>query len=482
MNPQTALHLSTLVELARDARTSPSVVLHLTQAMRSAILSGRLPSGTRLPSTRVLAQETAVGRSTWVEVIEQLAMEGYLQTRQGASTSVAMIETRQRDRPARLKADTVRSERWILDDPPTPVGIRAFRTGLPDLGSFPSEEWATLVGRRCRQPISHDLSYVHPCGLPALREALLAHLRQVRGVHAEPQQVLVVPSAQAAFSILAQAAVSPGDAAWVEDPGYPGIHSVLRSRGATVIPQSVDDAGICVRNDGSVAPKLIYTTPSHQFPTGVTMPLPRRLDLLAFAGRVGALVIEDDYDSEYQYHGRPIASLQGLDTQGCVAYVGTFSKTLAPGLRMAYMVVPQRWLPLVETIATVSGYAVPVHFQLAMADFISGGGFHRHLRRVTTEAGARIQLLADALRRAQDPRLSIPIPQGGLQLCVGWSGTTPDTTISRHLLDSKVVALALSPMFHGPPRQGLILGVGLVPRNDIEPTCKRLLSCLRRVT
>jgi GntR family transcriptional regulator/MocR family aminotransferase len=482
MNPLTALHLSTLVDLARDARTSSSVVLHLTQAMRLAILGGRLPGGTTLPSTRVLAKETALGRSTWVEVIEQLAMEGYLQTRQGASTRVALIETRQRDRPVTSATETVRSDRWILDDPPTPVGIKAFRTGLPDLGSFPSEEWATLVGRRCRQPISHDLSYVHPCGVPALREALLVHLRQARGVEAEPQQVLIVPSAQAAFSILAQAAVSPGDAVWVEDPGYPGMHSVLRSRGAAVIPQPVDDAGICVRNDGSVQPKLIYTTPSHQYPTGVTMPLPRRLELLEYAARVDALVIEDDYDSEYQYHGRPIPSLQGLDTKGCVAYVGTFSKTLAPGLRMAYVVVPRRWLPLVDTIATVSGYAVPVHFQLAMADFISGGGFIRHLRRVTAEVGTRMQLLANALRRAQDPRLSIPTPQGGLQLCIGWHAATPDTTIALHLLGSGVMALALSSLFHGPSRQGLILGVGLVPGQDIEPACERLLSCLRQVT
>lgn len=479
MIPHTALHLNTLAELARDARTSPSVVLHLTQAMRLAILSGRLPGGTRLPSTRVLAKETAMGRSTWVEVIEQLAMEGYLQTRQGASTRVALIETRQRDRAVPPAADTVHSTRWRLDDPPAPVGLKAFRTGLPDLGSFPSEEWATLVGRRCRQPISHDLSYVHPLGLPALREALLAHLRQARGVQAEPHQILVVPSAQAAFSILAQAAVSPSDAAWVEDPGYPGMHSVLRSRGAMVIPQPVDSAGLCVRHEGSVAPKLIYTTPSHQYPTGVTMPLPRRLELLEYAARVGALVIEDDYDSEYQYHGRPLASLQGLDTQGCVAYVGTFSKTLAPGLRMAYVVVPQRWLPLVETIAMVSGYAVPAHFQLAMADFIAGGGFHRHLRRVTTEAGTRIQRLANTLRRAQDPRLSIPTPQGGLQLCIGWKGATPDTTLSQRLLDSGVVAVALSSFFHGPPRQGWVLGVGLVPSQEIEPACERMLDCLK---
>lgn len=473
-----ALALNTLVELAHGSRGSRPLVQHLTQAMRRAILDGRLASGTRLPSTRVLAKATGLGRSTFVEVIEQLAIEGYLETRKGAHTRVARIGNPLNTQATALSVTPVRSDRWVMDDPPTPVGIRAFRTGLPDLQSFPSKEWATLVGRRCRRPISHDLSYAHQCGLPALREALVVHLRQARGVRANPEQALIIPSAQAAFAILAQASVGPGDTVWIEDPGYPGIRSVLRSRGALVVAQPVDHAGITLSQAQSAPPKLIYTTPSHQFPTGVTMPLPRRLALLQHAVGVGALVIEDDYDSEYQYHGHPIASLQGLDTEGCVAYVGTFSKTLAPGLRMAYMVVPQRWLPLVETIATVSGYAVPAHFQLAMADFIIGGGFQRHLRRVTSEANERLQWLAHTLRAANDPRLTIPTPQGGLQLCVGWKGATPDTEISQRLLKAEVMALPLSSLCHDSIRQGFVLGVGLVPKDDIASACTRFLACL----
>lgn len=478
MEPTTALALSTLLELAAESRGGASVVLQLTQAMRAAILNGRLPGGTRLPGTRVLAKATGLGRSTLVEVIEQLAMEGYLETRQGAHTRVASIDTHAGARARPSSVVPVRSDLWVLDDPPTPVGIRAFRTGLPDLRSFPSQEWATLVARRSRRPISHDLSYAHQCGLPALREALLVHLRQARGVLAEPEQVLILPSAQAAFSVLAQACVGPGDTAWVEDPCYPGIRSVLRSRGAVVVARPVDHAGITLPQEQAAAPKLIYTTPSHQFPTGVTMPLPRRLDLLEHAAQVGALVVEDDYDSEYQYHGHPVPSLQGLDTQGCVAYVGTFSKTLAPGLRMAYLVVPQRWRALVETIATVSGYAVPVHLQLAMGDFIAGGGFQRHLRRITSEAGERIQRLAQTLQRAQDPRLDVPTPQGGLQLCVGWKGDTPDTDIAQRLLEAEVMALPLSSLCHGVQRQGFVLGVGLVPKTEIESACGRLLAGL----
>jgi len=481
MDKTSALALDILIKLANERRGHQSVVLHLTQAMRTAILSGSLIGGTRLPSTRTLARATGIGRSSIVEVIEQLAMEGYLETRQGTYTRVAVIDTDSATRTAPTSAQPVHLEHWVLDDPPAPVTTGAFRAGLPDLRRFPSREWAALVARRCRHPISHDLSYAHQCGLPALREALLVYLRQARGVRATPEQVLIVPSAQAAFAIVANACISQGDTAWVEDPGYPGIRSVLRSKGARIVAQPVDQDGMTLDSGATIAPKLVYTTPSHQFPTGVTMPLPRRLALLDHAARVGALVIEDDYDSEYQYHGRPIASLQGLDTQACVAYVGTFSKTLAPGLRMAYMVVPRRWMGLMATIATVSGYAVPVHLQLAMADFISGGGFQKHLKRVTTEAGERIHLLSRTLKQAQEPRLEIPTPQGGLQICVGWKGYMPDTELAQHLLEADVVTLPLSTLCHSTVRQGLVLGVGLVPKEDIAPACQRFLKYTSRL-
>lgn len=480
MKTANQLALALIGELARQPRGHHSLVGHLTQAMRNAILEGRLVGGTVLPSTRALAQATGIGRSSIVEVVEQLAIEGYLETRQGASTRVAVIDTALAAKRALSSDSPVRSQRWLLDDPPTPVRTTAFRTGLPDLRSFPAREWATLVAKRSRQPISHDLSYAHQCGLPALREALLVHLRQARGVQATPEQVIIVPTAQAAFAILADACIAAGDTAWVEDPGYPGMRSVLRSRGARLVACPVDSAGIVLPSPAAEPPKLIYTTPSHQFPTGVTMPLPRRLALLDFAARAGALVIEDDYDSEYQYHGRPIASLQGLDPQGCVAYVGTFSKTLAPGLRMAYMVVPNRWVALVETVATVSGYAVPVHLQLAMSDFLAGGGFQKHLRRVTSEAGARIQRLAHALRRGQDPRLDVPTPQGGLQICVGWKGATADTVIARELEARDIQVLALSSLCQAMPCQGFVMGVGLVSQEDIPDAVERFIATVRR--
>lgn len=479
MNSENQLALAVICDLASQPRVHQSLVIHLTQAIRQAILDGRLVGGTTIPSTRKLSIATGIGRSSLVEVIEQLAMEGYLETKQGASTRVALVDRVLLSRDVSPTYSAWQSERWVLDDPPTAVTSRAFRPGLPDLLSFPSKEWATLVARRCRHPISHDLSYSFQSGLPVLREALLMHLRQSRGVQATADQVFIVPTAQAAFSILADACISSGDVAWVEDPGYPGIRSVLRSRCARILPQQVDQGGISFSDFCETQPKLIYTTPSHQFPTGVTMPLLRRLELLDYAAHSGAIVIEDDYDSEYQYHGRPIASLQGLDSQGCVAYVGTFSKTLAPGLRMAYMVVPKRLAGPVETIATISGYAVPVHLQLAMADFITGGGFQRHLRRVTTEAGRRIQFLAQTLRSANESKLEVPWPQGGLQLCVGWKGLTRDTDVAHRLNDQGLTVLPLSTLCHTKPRQGFVMGVGLVPSEDIQDCCHQMLNTLR---
>jgi len=472
------LPLTVICELANLPRGSHSLVNHLTQAMRQAILDGKLPGGTLLPGTRILAEACGIGRSSIVEVIDQLAMEGYLETRQGAPTRVAAIDDAVASRKLLAPKSPVTSNVWILDDPPSPVTTRAFRPGLPELRNFPKQEWATLIAKRCRQPISHDLSYANLCGLMGLREALLVHLRQTRGVLARPEQLIVVPSAQAAFAILTQACLESGDVAWVEDPGYPGIRSVLRSKRIQMVNRPVDTGGLVVKEPGPLRPKLIYTTPSHQYPTGVTMPLQRRLELLDYAHNVGAIVIEDECDSDYQYQGRAIASLQGLDPHGCVAYVGTFSKTLAPGLRMAYLVVPPHLAALVETVATVSGYAVPTHLQLAMTDFLSGGGFQKHLRRVTTEAGARITTLERELRRAQEPRLTVPIPEGGLQLCVRWSGQTPDTEIASRLLTRDVYVLPLSSLCHACPQPGFVMGVGLVQKEEIPSAVERFVKTL----
>lgn len=476
------LVMSVVEACLQAPRHGRSWVAHLTQGLRDAILDGRLGAGVPLPSTRALAVATPLGRSTWVGVFEQLTLEGYLVSQQGAPTRVGAVSVTPRAEPPSTAPPAPRavppSPRWRLDDPPSPIGTEAFRPGLPELQAFPAREWAARVARRCRAPALDDLGYAQTSGTPALREALLQHLRQTRGVRAQPEQLLVLPSAQAAFAVVADACLTSGDVAWVEDPGYPGIRSVLRSRGATVVAQPVDAAGLTLDHEGA-PPRLIYVTPSHQLPTGVTMPLPRRLALLEWAARWDALVIEDDYDSEYQYHGRPVPSLQGLDRHDCVVYVGTFSKTLAPGLRIAYLIAPPRWRARLEAVAWINGYGVPVPWQNAMADMLADGGLQRHLRHAVARANARLLRLTDCLRAAGDARLLIPEPAGGLQLCVGWQGQTPDTLVAERLRHQGLHIQALSAWCHTSKRQGFVLGIGLVPMHSVAEAAQRFLTTVR---
>lgn len=451
---------------------------HLTKRWRQAILDGQLPAQAELPSTRALAKALGIGRSTLVEVIEQMAFEGYVTTHPGGATQVATLPGLTITGRAKRAHGEISSERWLLDDPPTPVTHRAFRPGLPDLSGLADSGWAGYLARRARRPISHDLSYACATGLPMLQTALLAHLRLHRGVDAQPGQIVIVPSAQAAFDIATRAVVRPGDVAWVEDPGYPGIRTVLRGAGAKLVACPVDEQGLTLA-PGAISPKLIYVTPSHQYPTGVTMTLPRRLNLLEIAKRCDALVIEDDYDTEYQLHGQPIASLQGLDDAQSVAYVGTFSKTMAPGIRAAFLVVPERYSKLAHTLAAACGQLVSVPIQLALADFLSDGRYQRHVKKLSSEASQRMACLVRLLRAMGDPRLAVPDPTGGLQICVGWSGEISDVELVARLHQHDLAAVAISPLATHSNKQGLLLGVGMVRLAEMEAAVSRLATCLK---
>lgn len=466
----------------------------LYRQLRDAVAGGRLPPGAVLPSTRELAAALGVARSTLVEALDQLRLEGYLQTRQGAATRVAALDPRHLP-GATVPAPTARAARaaevagpptrsglqdWRLDDPPTPVTLRAFRPGLPDLRAFPAREWATHLARRARQPASHDLGYAGLVGVPGLREQILRQVAEVRHVIARPEQVIVLPSAQAAFDLAIRCRLVPGDTAWVEDPGYRGIRTLLRAHGARIVPVPVDAEGLRPAA-ARTPPRLVYLTPSHQYPTGTTLSLQRRLELLDLARTHDAVVVEDDYDSEFQIEGQPIASLQGLDRAGCVHYVGTFSKALAPALRMAYLIVPPRDVARVTAIAAATGAGVPVHVQLAMADFLSDGGLRRHVRRMGPEYAARLTLLHDTLRAAGVGRIFPVRPSGGLQLCAALPPAADDAEVVARLRAAGLEAQPLSACCHGEEwrgRPGLLLGIGLVPRHEVVPAAQALCTVL----
>lgn len=426
------------------------------RAFRARILSGSLPAGAHLPSTRSLAQALGLARSTVVAGYDRLAAEGYLRATRGSATRVAPLppvpEGSSAHRPAPSAA---------VVTPADPARFLPLRPGVPDLDAFPHAVWARCLSARARALRVHDLGYADEQGLPLLREAVLDHVRRTRAVVADPAQVVIMPSTAAALSLLANLVLRSGDTAWVEDPGYATAQAQLRAAGATLVPVPVDGEGIDpARAPRGAAPRLIHVTPSHQYPTGAAMSLARRLALLDRAARGGALVVEDDYDSEFHYAGRPLACLQGLDEQGCVAYLGTFSKVLAPGLRVAYAVVPPRLVAPMRAAVRLSGGTVPIHTQAAMADFLLEGHLNAHIRRMRKVYQERMVDAASRLAERAAGRWRVGPVAGGLQLALWFTqADADDRALARQLQAEGLGVIALSPLFLGAARSGLLMGV-----------------------
>jgi GntR family transcriptional regulator / MocR family aminotransferase len=451
--------------------------------LRDAVTGGRLAAGMTIPPSRPLARALGIARSTLMEAFDQLRLEGYLEARQGAATHVARLQLRhllgdadRADAAGSSQREEPTGGHWALDDPPTAVTARAFRPGLPDIRLFPAQEWASHIGRRSRRPISHDLSYASSTGVASLREQIARHVSETRHVVARPQQVIVLPSAQSAFDVVLRCCTSAGQTAWLEDPGYPGMRTLARGHQLRIEAVPVDGEGLRPSSRFS-PPQLIYLTPSHQYPTGATLSLNRRLELLDLAHAHRATIIEDDFDSEFVIDGQPIASLQGLDRDGCVYYVGTFSKTLAPGLRCAYLIVPPGAAARAETVACAIGAGVPIHVQLALADFMADGGLRRHIHRMRGAYAARLQALQRTLR--EDGRgLIVPTEfQGGIQLCAALDPRFADVQAATVLDACGLTTVPISTLSFGEEwrgRQGLLLGVGLVSLEEVVPQARRL--------
>lgn len=430
------------------------------RSLRDRILLGQLPAGHKLSSTRAFAASLGVARSTVVEAYDRLKSEGYIEASAGAATRIAALA---RMRPERQQGDRVPVKEESSEQPP----YRAlFRPGAPDVSDFPHAVWSRHLAARSRSLRIHHLGYEHATGIRELREAILEHVSVTRGVVAEPEQVMIVPSTRAAIDMLARTMLrrSGRRAAWMEDPGYPAARLLLGDAGAEVVPVPCDDQGIDVsRMDGpqsALIPALIYVTPSHQYPTGATLSLPRRLALLEAARRHESLVVEDDYDSDFQYGSRPIAALQGIDRAEVVAYVGTFSKVLAPGLRVAYAVVP-RWLVSEASEALHRrGVAVSTHVQAALADFIDEGRLRAYLRRMNQQYAERMARTIGMLESHFGGRLFISGGNGGLQLAAWFR----DETVDDRAVVAKVNAsgyglMPMSGFFIGKSAPGILFGI-----------------------
>ncbi|MGL4996631.1 MAG: PLP-dependent aminotransferase family protein, partial [Deefgea sp.] len=406
-----------------SAESQPDLALHeqLTRALRRAILAGHLPLNSRLPATRVLAKDLNVSRSTVELAFSRLEAEGYLRRQVGVGSFVAIAARSNSPSIRKTAAGLSQRGQMIVEagacrDATLPFA--AFTAGQPDPAAFPRELWGKLTQQRWKKDGERLMRYGDSQGLPELREAIAGYLAQSRGVVCDAAQILVLTSSQQALQLIAQLLIDPNDTVWLEEPGYLGARNAMLSAGAKVIPVPVDDEGMNtdISRDLS-APKLIYTTPSHQYPLGVTMSLPRRMALLEQAAQHNAWIIEDDYDSEFSYDQRPLPALQGLDQQGRVIYVGTFSKVLFPSLRIAYIVLPPDLMPaFVNARAAFDGHT-PQLAQAVTADFMQQGHFAAHIRQMRMLYRCRRDLLVECLQ----PLASVIQPvnvNGGLQFAV----------------------------------------------------------------
>jgi GntR family transcriptional regulator / MocR family aminotransferase len=443
------------------------------QALRAAILERRLVGLERLPSSRALARQLGTSRGTVVAVYDQLLGEGYLSARVGSGTVVSeQLPDSAFTAPSGGVVPTPRPSRapklsgWAqrLETPFPLVAARAarpFRAHLPAVDLFPEETWGRLVARAARREDRLWQGAGDVRGWLPLRRALVEHLRVARAIRTTVDHLVVLPSLQQALDLVARLVLDPGDQVWLEDPGYVGAQAVFRAVGAKVVPVPVDDRGLEVARAIALAPnaKLAVVTPSHQWPLGVTLAIERRLELLAWARAKRRYVYEDDYDSEYRYAGRPVPALKSLDTEDLVIHAGTFSKTLLPSLRLAYVVVPDALLERFLAAKSLVDRFTPVVLQAALASFIEQGHFERHLRRMRVVYAERRRALLDALEAELGGVVEPVGARAGLGLTVRVPEGVNDVELTQRLGAAGVEAMPLSALTHARGRQGgLLLG------------------------
>jgi GntR family transcriptional regulator / MocR family aminotransferase len=475
-------------------RSGTPLYRQIYEAIRTGILSGEFAPGKRLTATRALARELDVSRITVLNAYEQLFAEGYLDGKRGAGTFVAaelpdnLLKTESIKRSKQKKPNAPLrlspfGERLATKDvgsirARTIAKFQPFQNGLTAVDKFPFEIWSRIAARVHRNPSREVLGYGDPQGYFPLREAMAAHLRSARGVNCTPEQVIITSGAQQALDLTARIFLSEKDSVLIEDPCYQEARSAFAAIGAKIIPVPVDAEGLSLVAAKQKA-KLVYVTPSHQYPLGVTMSLPRRLALLEWARTNNAWIIEDDYNSEFRYAGRPLASLQGLDQGGRVIYVGTFSKTIFPSMRIGCAVVPPDLIGIFTAARALNDTHSSLIDQAILTEFIVDGHFGRHVRRMRTLYEERQQTLIAECEKNLAALLEVKKADAGMHV-VGWlpEGVS-DKAISRKGAEQNLKLAPISAYSSKElPRGGLILGYTAFEKNQIKEGVKRLKAIL----
>jgi GntR family transcriptional regulator/MocR family aminotransferase len=459
----------------------------LYRQLSDAIRSGRLADGQQLPPSRLLAEQLGVSRKTVSEAYSRLTLDKLLEGRIGAGSYVRAPHeprTRREATPDLASADTLR--KW--DQKATPFRLSPesrsrydFAGGHSTPGQFPKEEWRRCVLHALRQDETMRGRYSNTAGLPVLREAIARHISFSRGVRCGPADIVVTNGAQQALDLLARVLLEPGSVVAMEDPCYPVAHQLFASHGARIVSVPVDEEGIVVDRIPSDA-RLIYTTPAHQFPLGIPMSVTRRQALLQRAAQIGAIVVEDDYDSEFRYEGRPTDSLQSMDTQGLVAFVGTFSKVLMPELRLGYVVLPPALLNAVLNARHLQDWHSNTLSQHALARFIEEGYLQKHIRRCHDIYSSRrerlLRLFADELAAW----FRVVPANAGYHLSALAVAEVDVDMLVRLAHRAEVGLHPLAAFYYEQlPRAGLFMGYGAIDTMDIETALLRVRDILRQM-
>jgi GntR family transcriptional regulator / MocR family aminotransferase len=481
--------------LAPEAERPASLYRQLYDSIRGQVLLGNFAPGQKMPSTRTLAADFGISRNTILNAFEQLKAEGYLEGFSGSGTYVAralpdeMTQAPRSNPPTKpASADKRRlsgfGSRIVGLDTKrahTNFSIRPFQPGIPAADAFPFDVWTRISNRHWKSRPSRLLSYGEAAGHLPLRKAVADYLRVARAVLCEPEQVIIVSGSQQAIDLTARILIDAGDPIWIEDPAYTSARAALEAASARLIPIPVDSNGLVVSEGLKRCPsaRLVYTTPCHHFPLGMAMDAARRLELLDWAAKSGARILEDDYDSEFRYSSRPLPALQSLDQKGSVIYFGTFSKVLFPALRLGYLVPPPDLAEAFLVAKSVTDRHGPTIDQAILAEFISEGHFTRHIRRMRALYLERLEAFLDCAREFIPETIEMPRPDAGMHAIAFLPDGVDDSQLAAQADSAGISSPPLSQCFVGEPSaRGLLLGFVAYNSRETRLTMRKLAGVL----
>ncbi|NJR17641.1 MAG: PLP-dependent aminotransferase family protein [Calothrix sp. CSU_2_0] len=464
------------------------------EELRQAILWGKLSPGKRIPSTREIAKFLGISRSTVTQSYEQLLSEGYLETIIGSGTYVCtqlpddLLESQPVKTTATITRPEVKLSRYgetLLQTESVPrinekkIEIN-FHYGRPNFSNFPIKSWKKLLSKHCNSGLNWLDYSIEPLGYKPLREAIVSYISRVRAVNCQPEQILITNGTQQALDLIMRLLIEPGDIIALEEPGYLTARLIFQTHGAKLLPIAVDSSGLVVSKlADSENIRLVYVTPSHQFPTGAILSLPRRLELLNWSIQTGAIIIEDDYDSEYRYGDRPIPALQGLDNSNSVLYIGTFSKVLFPSLRIGYLVLPQNLVPIFARAKWLSDRHLPILEQQVLAEFITEGHLERHIRKMRSHYDYCRQVLVKALKYHFGDSIEILGEKAGLHIMVKLQTNISDDEIIQRAAKVGVGIISASIQYINPNYSGeFIFGYGELDEQQLVEGIYRLAQVI----